>query len=433
MGKIVDFLKKIVPMSAYEQKNIYSDFEKRVFEKISFMEQIFENDTRKLDESIEKVNEELKNTVIELKNDISVNAFNVEKDNSNILEKLSESDKFLINNIDALSNSLQKNFDLLNYIKGIDDYNNALYFVGPEKEYYKNYFNGNFLKIDNFYDRIIRLRKGLDDNSLETISLIINRLKIIYELNYPVMNIFCRNEQKEILELREHFYSNIIQVDENIYCYKNYFLPKNHFEACVFYYKHSIDKIKNIEVLKNRDIIDAGGFIGDSALIFSPLTNRKVYSFEPSYENYNDMLKTIELNNLNNLIAENIALSDKNGKSKFNICCSASTFHINKSFEYTNEIEVDVITLDDYVEKNNLNVGLIKTDLEGAEQEFLRGAVNTIKKFRPILLISIYHNMDDFLDIKPMIEDWNLGYKFKILKPVDGNIMFETMLIAEVY
>ena len=70
---------------------------------------------------------------------------------------------------------------------------------------------------------------------------------------------------------------------------------------------------------------------------------------------------------------------------------------------------------------------------EGAEQEFLRGAINTIKKYKPILLISIYHSIDDFLDIKPMIESWDLGYHFEIVKPVDGSIMFETMLIAEVY
>ena len=82
-------------------------------------------------------------------------------------------------------------------------------------------------------------------------------------------------------------------------------------------------------------------------------------------------------------------------------------------------------------------IKLVVSDLDGtlldSNSEVTETTVNTIKKFRPILLISIYHNMDDFLDIKPMIEDWNLGYKFKILKPVDGNIMFETMLIAEVY
>ena len=40
--------------------------------------------------------------------------------------------------------------------------------------------------------------------------------------------------------------------------------------------------------------------------------------------------------------------------------------------------------------------------------------------------------MDDFFNIKPMIESWDLGYEFKIVKPVDGAIILETMLIAEV-
>nr|WP_152655876.1 FkbM family methyltransferase [Brachyspira hyodysenteriae] len=80
-----------------------------------------------------------------------------------------------------------------------------------------------------------------------------------------------------------------------------------------------------------------------------------------------------------------------------------------------------------------MKVGLIKTDLEGFEQPFLRGALNTIKKQKPILIISIYHNYNDFFDIKPMIEELNLGYKFKIAKSNDFELIRETKLIAEVY
>jgi hypothetical protein len=40
--------------------------------------------------------------------------------------------------------------------------------------------------------------------------------------------------------------------------------------------------------------------------------------------------------------------------------------------------------------------------------------------------------MDDFFNITPLIESWNLGYEFKIWKPLNGKIIGETMLIAEV-
>jgi hypothetical protein len=44
--------------------------------------------------------------------------------------------------------------------------------------------------------------------------------------------------------------------------------------------------------------------------------------------------------------------------------------------------------------------------------------------------LSIYHNPDDFFDIKPMIESWDLGYAFKIRR-CPGEIFAETLLIAE--
>ncbi len=93
--------------------------------------------------------------------------------------------------------------------------------------------------------------------------------------------------------------------------------------------------------------------------------------------------------------------------------------------------EIEITTLDKFVKENNLNVGLIKVDIEGAEQDFLKGALNTIKTQKPTLLLSIYHSMDDYLSIKPFIESLNLGYRFRVYHPDDGKVMFETLLICE--
>lgn len=70
------------------------------------------------------------------------------------------------------------------------------------------------------------------------------------------------------------------------------------------------------------------------------------------------------------------------------------------------------------MDEHKLDVGMIKVDIEGAEQSFLKGAKKTISEQKPTLLISIYHNLDDLMAIKPMIEEWNLGYKFRIYRPV---------------
>ena len=88
-------------------------------------------------------------------------------------------------------------------------------------------------------------------------------------------------------------------------------------------------------------------------------------------------------------------------------------------------------TLDSFVEENGLNVGLIKVDVEGAEQLLLQGALETIRRMKPALLFSIYHNADDFFCIKPILEELGLGYHFRIRHPAIGTVLTETMLIAE--
>ncbi len=50
-------------------------------------------------------------------------------------------------------------------------------------------------------------------------------------------------------------------------------------------------------------------------------------------------------------------------------------------------------------------------DIEGAEPLALKGAVETIKRFKPKLAIAIYHSMDDFIKIPIWIIELNLGYK----------------------
>lgn len=66
--------------------------------------------------------------------------------------------------------------------------------------------------------------------------------------------------------------------------------------------------------------------------------------------------------------------------------------------------EVEIITLDSYVAEHKIQVGFIKVDIEGFEMEFLKGAKETICTQKPTMLISIYHSLNDFFEIKPLIE-----------------------------
>ena len=167
-------------------------------------------------------------------------------------------------------------------------------------------------------------------------------------------------------------------------------------------------------------------------MIFSPLTCKKVYSFEAVTENVEKMILTLKMNHIENAVVENLALGSQIKKCQINVAGSASTIDNCMGVKVEKQQEVYMTTLDDYVIRNNLNVGLIKVDIEGAEQDFLQGARKTIVQYKPILLISIYHSLDDFLSIKPIIESWNLGYKFKIYRPTIKKVVAETLLIGEI-
>ena len=286
----------------------------------------------------------------------------------------------------------------------------------------------------DFLSKYINLIKNLDYDSMKVINNIISKL-----CNYNYIEdetYFDLCETKEINETIMKHLKKIKKIDKYNYSYDKYILPSNSFEPEAFYGKCGMDYIESLNKIKNKSIIDAGAFIGDTAIILSDYTDKNVYSFEPFLQNYNLMLKTIELNKKNNIIPINMALGNEN--KEISIYSNSDTVNNGLSVETKQsdinciENKVKMVTLDSYVKENNIEVGLIKTDLEGFEQPFLRGAIETIKEQKPVLIISIYHNYSDFFEIKPMLENLNLGYKFRIIRNKSPQLITETKLLAEV-
>ncbi len=290
-----------------------------------------------------------------------------------------------------------------------------------------DYYN----RID-FKEKFLALISHLDVRSVETVVRILKRQQMIKDTEGEKLDILTNEEQERRIKIKEEFDYEKFKIADDLYCYKNYLLPINHFEISVFVDKHGIDLVDDIHKTYDRDIIDVGGYIGDSILILSPLTRKRVYSFEAVSECFEYMQKTIEINNINNAVPIKMALGARDEVIDINVADSVSSFCVPLAGEVGIKESVKVITLDDYVEKNALDIGMIKVDIEGFEQEFLKGAEKTIKKHKPILLLSIYHNADDFFNIKPLIESWDIGYKFKIHKPKDLSISREVLLIAEI-
>jgi FkbM family methyltransferase len=58
----------------------------------------------------------------------------------------------------------------------------------------------------------------------------------------------------------------------------------------------------------------------------------------------------------------------------------------------------------------NDNITIIKADIEGAEHQLLDGAIETIKRYRPTLALSVYHKVSDLWSIPLRIHNLGLGY-----------------------
>lgn len=163
-------------------------------------------------------------------------------------------------------------------------------------------------------------------------------------------------------------------------------------------------------------VIDCGTCWGDTTLFFADKVkeNGKVYSFEFIPDNLRVAHINISLNpKLKKLIKiVEKPLWNKSGIKMF-YCDNGPGSRVSLTPFEGHEDNVDTISIDDFVNKERLpKVDLIKMDIEGAEQNALKGAEQTLKRFKPELAISIYHNMDDFANVVHLINNLNLGYKF---------------------
>lgn len=303
-----------------------------------------------------------------------------------------------------------------------------------EERLYKTAFNNVVENNADFKERFYKLTLGLDEDSKEILERCVERIRILKQSTEQQFDFFSNGEKEKILICQQFIKDNLKQISENVWSLNENMLPVNDFRGEIFYDNLGVEKISNIDYCKEKDIIDVGGYIGDSALVLSKLTTQKIHVFEPIKSSIELMKRTRELNEVN--IKENLAAVSSEDK-KMNLAVGESEYlsGLTKIGErtYTKQIMVDGVTIDKYVESNNVKVGLIKVHAEGAEQDVIKGAEKTIREQSPILIIEINHTESDFFDIKPMLEQINPNYKFKIFKPSNKFMCLGIKLIAEVY
>jgi FkbM family methyltransferase len=159
-------------------------------------------------------------------------------------------------------------------------------------------------------------------------------------------------------------------------------------------YEHYIfDYIRDNVDIKGKTIIDVGANFGFHTLEFADLVDDgKVISFEPQKLVYYQLCGNIILNGYDNITAHNIALSDEHTNLKMENLQYHSDTTINignahlDAYYGSGYNNVEVRPLDSYEFED---VAVLKIDVQGYEPKVLDGAVETIKKHKPIIFIEV--------------------------------------------
>jgi FkbM family methyltransferase len=171
-----------------------------------------------------------------------------------------------------------------------------------------------------------------------------------------------------------------------------------------------------IGCLEGDYVIDAGGCYGDTALYFSHLAGPagRVASFEFLPQNLSVFRKNLQLNPT---LARTIQVYEnpvwaESGNELF-VSGSGPGTKVTENKVTQDATSVSTLKIDDVVGTADFpKVDFIKMDIEGAEQQALRGAEECIRRFKPKLAITVYHSLEDLWEIPRWIDGLGLGYKF---------------------
>lgn len=297
---------------------------------------------------------------------------------------------------------------------------------------WKKYFHENYTTIGQ---KQSNLTANMDAKSRDTVNRLCERnFRLLPEQEDTGLYLF--NHWK--LYTPEEQEGAKIPLDEAPYREKFVIAPDAIMETPVFTFHCGLKCLPEgvAQRLAGKDVIDGGAYWGDSALVLSEYGPRHIYAFEPHPATHQKLCRTVSDNCLESLITPveaGLGSSEEKRQLYTNGMLSGSSLtNITpvESDEAGDVNDIRVLSIDDFVRDNDLNVGLIKLDIEGNELAAIHGAVETIKKHRPVLSIAVYHDPQDLFEIKPFLESLDLGYRFMVRKLVYHDLVTEVVLLG---
>ncbi len=164
-------------------------------------------------------------------------------------------------------------------------------------------------------------------------------------------------------------------------------------------------------------VLDCGANIGVFCCYAAALAGPagRVYAWEPVAEIYEVLLRNVQGNHQEHVVCVRKGLADEPGRAGIHVpadhsCCSSLENGVEGRLE-----EIEVTTIDAEVERLGVGqVNLIKLDVEGYEEKVLRGAAQTLRRFRPVLAMAAYHHEEDRWRLPAVIRGIEPAYRVTV-------------------
>ncbi len=175
---------------------------------------------------------------------------------------------------------------------------------------------------------------------------------------------------------------------------------------------------------REGDVVHAGTYFGDflPALSRAARPEHVVWAFEPSRENFRCAQITLLLNDISNVRLLNAALGDREGtewlvtESDDGRALGGGSFLAGAGIEGKRgrpTERVRTVRIDDVVEPDR-RISAIQLDVEGTEEAALAGAMETVRRWRPLLVL-------ETLPGREWLESHLVALGYREVKQVDGN------------
>lgn len=145
------------------------------------------------------------------------------------------------------------------------------------------------------------------------------------------------------------------------------------------------------------DIVHAGTFFGDflPGLSSGLAPGARIYAFEPNPDNFACAQQTIELNQIDNVVLEWLGLGPGSGRAELltvnaeGVPRGGASRLVRAGEELAGRsatVEIQIDSIDSRVPADR-RVSVLQLDVEGHEQPALEGALATIERCRPLIIL----------------------------------------------